>query len=141
MQFAKRWHGSCSEQGVGLGENMLILHLERIGEMALIECEGRMVGSEAAFTLREAVNSQRDARIIALDLSELLAIGGECLDMLVFLQQWAHDNDIRLKLFNPRHSVWDSLAQISSMQEFKIATLDEMMALLAGADGRHTRVA
>jgi hypothetical protein len=38
---------------------MLSVYIENIGEMAVIECAGRIVRSEAAFKLREAVNSQR----------------------------------------------------------------------------------
>jgi hypothetical protein len=36
---------------------MLSVHIDNIGEMAVIECEGRIVRSEAAFKLRAAVNS------------------------------------------------------------------------------------
>ena len=57
--------------------------------------------------------------------------------MLVFLQHWAQTHRIRLKLFNPRQSVLDKLEQVNAMQDFNIATLDEMVALLAGADSRH----
>ena len=116
---------------------MLSVHTENVGEMAVIECEGRIVRSEAAFELRKAVNLQSDARIIVLDLSEVTAIEGGGLGMLVFLQRWAHDHDIRLKLFNPRPAVRDRLERASSMREFDIATLDEMMALLACADVGH----
>jgi anti-anti-sigma regulatory factor len=120
---------------------MLSVHIENIGDMALIECEGRIVRSEAAFKLRQAVNLQCDARIIVLDLSEVSAIEGGGLGMLVFLQRWAHDHDIRLKLFNPRQSVQDRLEQASSMREFDIVTLDEMMALLAHFGGQYARAA
>jgi anti-anti-sigma regulatory factor len=120
---------------------MLSVYIENIGEMAVIKCAGRIVRSEAAFKLREAVNSQSGARIIVLDLSEVSAIEGGGLGMLVFLQQWTHDHGIRLKLFNPRQSVRDRLEHVSFMQEFDIATLDEMMALLARADGRYARAA
>ena len=120
---------------------MLSVHIDNIGEMAVIECDGRIVRSEAAFKLRAAVNSQSDARIIVLDLSEVPAIEGGGLGMLVFLQRWAHDHDIRLKLFNPRQPVRDRLEHTNSMREFDIATLDEMMALLACADSRHARAA
>lgn len=120
---------------------MLSLHIENMAEMAVIECAGRIVRSEAAFKLRTAVNSQRDAPIIVLDLSEVSAIEGGGLGMLVFLQRWADDHDIRLKLFNPRQSVRDRLEHISSMREFDIATLDEMMALLARADRRYAQAA
>jgi len=116
---------------------MLSIHTENIGEMAVIECEGRIVRSEAAFKLREAVTSQRDARIIVLDLSEVFAIEGGGLGMLVFLQRWAYDHDIRLKLFNPHESVRDRLEHAKPMREFDIATLDEMTALLVRADSRY----
>jgi anti-anti-sigma regulatory factor len=120
---------------------MLSVHIENIGEMAVIECGGRIVRSDDAFELRKAVNLQSDARIIVLDLSEVTVIEGGGLGMLVFLQRWAHDHNIRLKLFNPRQSVRDRLEHASSMREFDIATLDEMMALLAYADARYKQAA
>jgi anti-anti-sigma regulatory factor len=120
---------------------MLTVHVETLGDMAVVECKGRIVRSEAAFKLRKAVTSQRDARIILLDLTEVPAIEGGGLGMLVFLQRWAHDHDIRLKLFDPRPSVRDRLKRVSSMREFDIATFDEMMALLVGTDNRYTRAA
>ena len=120
---------------------MLSVHTENIGEMAVIECEGRIVRSEAAFKLRNAVNLQSDARMIVLDLSEVTAIEGGGLGMLVFLERWAHDHDIRLKLFNPRRPVRARLERASSLREFDIATLDEMMAILACADQRYTQAA
>lgn len=120
---------------------MLSVHMENIGEMAVIECEGRIVRSADAFELRKAVNLQSDARIVVLDLSEVTVIAGGGLGMLVFLQRWSHDHDIRLKLFNPRQSVRDSLEHASSMCAFDIATLDEMMALLACADARYAQAA
>jgi len=120
---------------------MLSVYIENIGEMAVIECEGRIVRSDAAFQLREAVRSQRRARIIVLDLSELLTIEGEGLGMLVSLQRWAHDRSIRLKLFNPRRSVRDRLERTESMPEFDIATLEEMMAILVWANRRYAHAA
>ena len=76
-----------------------------------------------------------------LDLSEVPAMEGGGLGMLMFLQRWAHDRDIRLKLYNPPQSVRERLEEVSSMREFDIATFDEMMALLAHADGRYARAA
>jgi anti-anti-sigma regulatory factor len=130
---------SCTR--LRLEKNMLSIHIENIGEIAVIECEGRIVRSEAAFELRKEVYLQGEARIIVLDLSEVSAIEGGGLGMLVFLQRWAHDHDIQLKLFNPRQSVRDRLEHASSMREFDIATLDEMMALLACADGKYAQAA
>src|SRR2546425_11161171 len=109
--------------------------------MAVVECEGRIVRSDAAFKLRDAVTSRTDANIVVLDLSEVSGVEGGGLGMLVFLQRWARDHDIRLKLFNPSRSVRERLELASSMSEFDIPTLDEMMALLACADRRYALAA
>ncbi len=120
---------------------MLNAHINNIGDMAIIELEGRIVRSEAALKLRQAVNSQSDARIIVLDLSEVPAFEAGGLGMLVFLQRWALDHGIRLKLFNPRQSVRYRLEQVSSMRQFDIVTRDELMALFALADKRQNALA
>lgn len=120
---------------------MLDLRIEKIGELAVVECEGRIVRSEAAFKLREAVMSLRHARIIVLDLSEVRAIEGGGLGMLLFLQRWAYDHGIQFKLFNPTRSVRDRPEFVSPIPEFDIATLHEMKALLANADSRYALTA
>jgi hypothetical protein len=61
--------------------------------------------------------------------------------MLIFLQRWARDHGIRFKLFNPSQSVRKRLDLVSALSEFDIPTLDEMMALLAGADSRYALAA
>jgi anti-anti-sigma regulatory factor len=115
---------------------MLKLNIDNIGEVAVVECEGRIVQSDAAFKLREVVTLQSDARTVVLDLSQVDAIEGGGLGMLIFLQRWAQDHDIRFKLFNPCRSVRERLKKVHS-SEFDIPTLDELMAVLAQADRRH----
>lgn len=116
---------------------MLRVDVENIGDLAILECDGRIVQSDAAFKLREAVTSQIHARTIVLDLSEVHALQGGGVGMLVFLQHWAQEHNVRLKLFNPSRSVRHRLETAGSMSEFDIPTLDEMMALLAEADPRY----
>ena len=36
------------------------VHIDNVGEMAIIECAGRFVRTETAFKLRDAVTSQTD---------------------------------------------------------------------------------
>jgi len=115
---------------------MLDLVVEKIGDLTVVECVGRMVRSEAAFKLSQAVTSLHDSRIIVLDLSEVSAIEGGGLGMLLFLQRWAHDRDIQLKLFNPTRYVYDRLERITSIPELDIATPHEMMAVLENAGSR-----
>ena len=54
------------------------VHVDKIGEMAIIECAGRFVRTETAVKLRDAVTSQTDAHVVVLDLTEMHAIGGAC---------------------------------------------------------------
>ena len=61
------------------------IHVDKVGDMAVVECEGRFVRSDEAFRLRDAVASQRDAHVIVLDLTEMRAIGGGAIGVLVFL--------------------------------------------------------
>jgi anti-anti-sigma regulatory factor len=130
-----RWKETSRE------EVMLNVTVENIGELAVVECEGRIVQSEAAFKLRKAVTSQTDARIVVLELSEVNAIEAGGLGMLVFLRQWARDHNIRFLLFNPSKAVRNGLKRARSISEFYIPTMEEMMALLAYARSRHALAA
>jgi anti-anti-sigma regulatory factor len=120
---------------------MLALHIEKIGELAVVECEGRIVRSEAAVRLREAITSLRNAQVIVLDLSEVRAIEGGGLGMLLFLRRWAYGHDIQFKLFNPTRFVRGRLELVNSIAQLDIATLHEMMELLANADRRYALAA
>jgi anti-anti-sigma regulatory factor len=120
---------------------MLKVNIDNIGDLAIVECDGRIVQSDAAFKLRDAVTSQSDARTVVLELTEVHSLEGGGLGMLIFLQRWARDHDIRLKLFNPSKSVRERLARVNSFSNFDIATLDEMMALLGSADSRYALAA
>jgi anti-anti-sigma regulatory factor len=152
MQFAQRFtrhkpqlqsDGTVRAPGVSERSRriMMDVHIDKIGDLAIVECAGRVVRSEAAIQLRDVVTSQEGVQLIVLDLSQVSAVEGYGLGMLVFLRRWAYDHNIRFKLFNPIKSVHDRLGRVSSMPEFDIATLDEMMALLASTDSRHTLAA
>ena len=45
------------------------IHIDKVGNMAVVECEGRFVKSETAFQLREAVTSQTGARTVVLEVA------------------------------------------------------------------------
>ena len=119
---------------------MVGIHIDNLGDLAIVECEGRIVSSDAAFALRNAVTSQTDARIVILDLSQVDAIGGGGVGMLAFLQQWAKAHDVRLKLFNPSRSLRQRLDQTTSIPAFEFATIDEVIAYFPRGDSRGTMV-
>jgi anti-anti-sigma regulatory factor len=88
------------------------VRIDNLGEIAIVECAGRFVRNNAAFKLRDAVTSQTDAHVVVLDLTEMHAIGGGGLGMLLLLQRWAQDHGIQFKLFNPSGPVLDKLKHV-----------------------------
>ena len=111
------------------------VQVDKVGEMAIIECAGRFVRTETALKLRDAVTSQTDAHVVVLDLTEMHAIGGGGLGVLVLLQGWAQDHGIRFKLFNPCRRVRNKLKHINC----EIATLEQMMTMLSHVDSEYAR--
>src|SRR6202007_267175 len=76
----QRRHNACTtyrSEGI-----MFSIHIESVGDMAVVQCEGRLVQSEAAFRLRDAILSQRNSRVVVGDLSEVRAIEGGGVGML-----------------------------------------------------------
>jgi anti-anti-sigma regulatory factor len=120
---------------------MLNVTVAKIGELAVVGCEGRIVQRESAYKVREAVTSQTDAQIIVLELSEVRAIGGGGLGMLAFLQRWAREHNIRFLLFHPSKAIESRLKHARSIGEFYIASLEEMRAVLAYANSRYALAA
>ncbi len=108
---------------------MFGVHVEKIGDVAVILCEGRMIGSDAAFKLRDEVRRQRDSKVVLLDLSELSFMGGDVLGMLWFLQAWARGLGIQFKLFDPPLGVRQSLQRLRSTTELEIASMDDVLSM------------
>jgi hypothetical protein len=92
-------------------------HIEKIGDLAVVECEGRVVRSEAAFKLREAVTS------------------------LCFCNDGRAATTFKFKLFNPTKSVRNRLELVNSIAQLDVATLRERIELLANADRRYALAA
>jgi hypothetical protein len=49
---------------------VLNVTVENIGELAVVECEGRIVQSDSAYKLRETVTSLKDSRIVVLSVNQ-----------------------------------------------------------------------
>jgi anti-anti-sigma regulatory factor len=125
------WHDECFLYWRERKEDhMFAVHSEKIGDVAVIVCTGRMVGSDAAFKLRDEVRRQRDALVVLLDLSELQFLGGDALGMLVFLQAWARSIGIEFKLFDPPPALRQSLRGLRSAAELEMASIDDVLTLL-----------
>jgi anti-anti-sigma regulatory factor len=120
---------------------MVAIRAENLGDLAVVECKGRIVQSDSVFKLRDMVQAQANAHTIALDLSDVKVIGGGGLGMLAFLERWARQREIHLKLFCPSPAVLQGLAQNHSLPNFEVASFHEMMEILARSDSHYSLAA
>lgn len=117
---------------------MLTVQVEKLGDLAVVECRGRFIHSGSVFKLRDAVLRQASCRVIALDLSEVEAIGGGGLGMLAFLARWTGEREIQFKLFSPSRAVVEGLVRNRSILDFEIASFHEMISILAQSDREYS---
>ena len=110
---------------------MFDLSVEKIGDIAVVHCLGRIVRSEAAFRLHDIVTGHRSARVVVIDLSNVGALEGGGLGMLCFLQMWTRRQGIQFKVFGPGVRVRQSLERACSAIKAEVAGQGEMRALLA----------
>jgi anti-anti-sigma factor len=124
------------------GEGVMSLHIksEQAGDVAVLQCAGRIVRGEALQLLKDAVTSLRQPRVIVLDLSavEMLDAGG--LGTLVFLHRWIRDNGIQLKLVNPSTFTLEMLEQTGMTSFLHVSSVDDAVEVLCNFDSKNEDV-
>lgn len=108
------------------------LHIksEQSGDVAVLQCAGRIVRGEALHLLKNAVTGLTQPRVVVLDLTEVEMIDGGGLGMLVFLHRWTRDADIQLKLVNPSSFVREMLGRTRLTCVFNISSVDDAVEIL-----------
>jgi anti-anti-sigma regulatory factor len=109
---------------------MLNIYTEHIGNLAIIECDGRIASAKAASRLGEAVTAEVDAEAVVVDLTGVDVVNRSALKMFAFLQRWGQTHDVQLKMFGPTHAVRDRLRRA----KLDVAGLHEMIVILARAE-------
>jgi len=115
---------------------MLKVNMDRVGEAAIVECEGTISGGNEALQLYDAVTGRAADRVIVIDLSRVSVTMGKGLSMLLFLERWTRHRGIELKLFNPCSAVRHELEDAGSLFGFEFASLSEVMAIVIAAGNR-----
>lgn len=106
---------------------------EQSGDVAVLQCAGRIVRGEPLQLLKSAVTALKQPRVVVLDLTEVEMLDGGGLGMLVFLHRWTRDNDIQLKLVNPSHFVREMLGRTRLTCVFNISSVDDAVEILCTA--------
>ncbi|HZE28420.1 MAG TPA: STAS domain-containing protein [Terriglobales bacterium] len=108
------------------------LHIksEQTGDVAVLQCAGRVVRGEALHFLKDAVIGLKQPRVVVLDLSAVEMLDGGGLGMLVFLHRWTRDQAIQLKLVNPSNFVREMLERTRLSCVFNISSVDDAVEIL-----------
>jgi anti-anti-sigma factor len=120
---------------------MLTIDVEKTGDVAVVRCVGRIVRGAGVRTLRNAVFSEKDIRIVVIDLSDVEMLDAGGLTALLSVQQWARSRNVQLKLVNPSHFVNEVLTVTGLDHVFEISRFEHALFVLSAPDCRHAKYA
>jgi len=103
---------------------------EQTGDVAVLQCAGRIVRGEAIHFLKDAVTSLKQPRVVVLDLTGVEMLDGGGLGLLVFLHRWTRDNGIQLKMVNPSGFVREMLDRTRLSRVFNISSVEDAVEIL-----------
>ena len=99
---------------------MLKVHTRKLGNVAVVSVQGRIVNGETA-SLREEVGSQLNSNSVVLDLARVSMIDASGLGLIVSLRNQAETKGVGLKLMNVSKFV---------CQVFEITRLDTVFEVI-----------
>ena len=111
----------------------LNIRREQTGDVAVLQCAGRVVRGEALHFLKDAATGLKKPRVIVLGLSEVEMLDGGGLGMLVFLHRWTRERCIQLKLVNPSDFVREMLDRTRLSCVFNISSIEDVVEILCTA--------
>jgi anti-anti-sigma factor len=112
----------------------LQIESSRAGDVAILQCKGRLVRGNPIFALRDAVTQHHDARIVVLDLTLLENMDGGGLGMLVYLYRWAREQDVQIKLVNANPFVREMLDRTRLTCVFDVSSVEDAVEILCSAE-------
>jgi len=104
--------------------------VERIDDVAVVQCSGRMVRGAALDDFRRRIEQVDRFRVLVLDLSELRQMDAGGLGTLILVRRWAMQNGARLKLVDPPAFVRRLLEATQLSSVFEISSLKDALSIL-----------
>ena len=111
---------------------MLKVHTRKLGNVAVVSVQGRIVNGETA-SLRQEVDSQSRVNTVLLDLSRVSTIDASGLGLMLEMREEAQSRGMRFKLMNVTNLVSRVLAVTKLDSVFEIAPAAEQIPALAHA--------
>jgi anti-anti-sigma factor len=104
--------------------------VERIEDVAVVRCSGRMVRGAALDEFRHRIETLDRLRMLVLDLSEVQQLDAGGLGTLLLVRRWAVQNSARLKLVNPPAFFRKTLETTHLNSVFDISSLKDALSIL-----------
>jgi anti-sigma B factor antagonist len=114
------------------GKKMLSFTIHKLGNSSLFRCAGRLV-SDNVESLREAIQSQMQARTVVLDLAEIAGIDAAGIGVLLSVRESTRASGAAFKLMNLNPRVEKVLELTSLSAAFELCSVAEMLDLLCHA--------
>jgi len=104
--------------------------IERLQDVAVIRCSGRMVRGAALDAFRRRIEQLDRLRVLVLDVSEVEHLDAGGLGTLLLVRRWAMQNSTRLKLVNPPAFFRRVLDATKLNSVFEISSLKDALYIL-----------
>ena len=112
---------------------MLKVHTRKLGNVAVVSVQGRIVNGETA-SLREEVDAQSRVNTVLLDLARVSTIDASGLGLMLEMREHTQSKGMRFKLMNVSKLVGRVLEVTKLDSVFEITPAAEQMPAIA-----HTR--
>lgn len=107
--------------------------IERIEDMAVVRCSGRMVRGAALDGFRRRIEQLDRLRVLVLDLSEIQQIDAGGLGTLLLVRRGSTKNSTRLSLVDPPVFFRRLLEATHLSSVFEISSLKDALSILQPA--------
>ena len=107
--------------------------IERIEDVVVMQCSGRMVRGAALDRFRRSIEQLNRFRLLVLDLSEVQQLDAGGLSTLLLVRRWAIQNSGRLKLVDPPAACRRLLDATHLNAVFEVSSLKDAISILQPA--------
>lgn len=111
---------------------MLKVHTRKLGNVAVVSVQGRIVNGETA-SLREEIDSQSRVNTVLLDLGRVSTIDASGLGLMLEMREQTQSKGMRFKLMNVTRLVGRVLEITKLDSVFEIAAAAEPLPAVARA--------
>ena len=109
---------------------MFEVTVQKLKDVSVVHCKGRMVVGKAYSILCATLLSQKHIRTLVVDLAQVTRIDAGGLGVLLSMRARARAGSISLKLMNAPKNVGEILELTGLRQVFEFCSVQEMLCLL-----------